>query len=277
MNPTLRHLVSRALVAYGALPYHRGKWRVVDTVCSWAGLNENPPGPTEISRQGFRFAVDPKSYIDRTLYYLRVWEGYTTAFVESCLRPGMVAIDAGANIGWYTLAMARAVGPAGLVYAFEPADEELTRLRSNVRLNALENVRVKPLALAEAEGWTTLSDTLDAGTTYVGGGKRPIATTSLDRLVADERLERVDFIKMDVEGSELNVLRGAREVLRRFRPMIMVELEPVPLSRMGTDPQTVIAFLRSEGYELKELVRGRLAPLREDLLPRNAFAVPARQ
>ena len=276
MNPTLRDLVSRALVAYGALPYHPGKWRVVDTVCNWAGLNDNPPRPTEISRQGLRFDVDPKSYIDRTLYYLGVWEGYTTTFVESCLRPGMVVIDAGANIGWYTLAMARVVGPSGRVYSFEPAEEELTRLRSNVRLNRFENVRIKPLALAEAEGWATLSDTLDAGTTYVGGGKRRIATTSLDRLVAEEGLERIDFIKMDVEGSELHVLRGAREVLRRFHPMLMVELEPVPLSRMGTDPQTVIAFLRSEGYELKELVRGRLEPLRDDMLPRNAFAVPAR-
>lgn len=276
MKSTIRHVVSRALVAYGAMPYHRGKWRVIDTVCGWAGLNQHPPRPTEISRQGFLFDVDPKNYIDRTLYYLHVWEGYTTTFVASCLRPGMVVIDAGANIGWYTLAMARAVGPSGLVYAFEPADEELTRLRSNVRLNELENVRIKPLALAENEGWATLSDTLDAGTTYVGGGKRRIATTSLDRLVADEELKRVDFIKMDVEGSELRVLRGARELLRRFRPMLMVELEPAPLLRMATDPQSVIAFLRSEGYELRELVRGRLAPLRHDVLPRNAFAVPAR-
>jgi FkbM family methyltransferase len=273
MSQTMRDVVSHALVAYGALPYHPGKWRVVDIICAWFGLHQNPPQPAVTSRHGFRFDLEPKYYIDRTLFYLRSWEGRHTRFVENYLRPGMVAIDAGANIGWYTLAMARAVKDTGMVYAFEPALEELTRLTSNVQLNEMKNVRIKPLALASGVGQSTLSDTLDSGATYVGGGKRPIRTTSIDQLVSDERLTRVDFIKMDVEGSELQVLLGARDVLRRFKPLLMVALEDTPLSRMGIEPQTVIAHLRAEGYELKELVGGKLVPARDGAPPRNAFAV----
>ena len=274
MQTAIQRAISEALVLYGRLPYHPGKWRVVDLVCARLGLHANPPTEAVIRRSGMWFHVNPRYYIDRTLYFLGSWEGGYTRAIQRILEPGMVVLDVGANIGWYTLMCAHAVGPTGRVHAFEPVPEEVDRLRRNVRLNALSQVSVHEVAVSDAVGVTCIGETRDAGATWVGEGDREVRTTTLDAFVDRQRLSRVDFVKMDIEGAEVLALRGAQRLLRELRPRLMVEVEPKPLSRFGFRPGDVLDALRRADYSLHCLAGSRFREYTDGPLSRNIFAFP---
>ncbi|MCX7819914.1 MAG: FkbM family methyltransferase [Kiritimatiellae bacterium] len=154
-------------------------------------------------------------------------------FEREDVPPGAVALDVGANIGAVACWLARRVGSAGQVVVFEPDDTNLAVLRRNVELNAVENVVVVPRGAWDREG--ELEFLAGGGytssfcrTNYVA--RRPdhyrrvrVAVTTIDAEVRRLGLQRVDLIKMDIEGGEGPALRGARATLERFRPMVIVE------------------------------------------------------
>src|SRR5262249_24894046 len=149
------------------------------------------------------------------------------------LLPGMVFIDGGANEGHYTVFASQCVGPEGTVWAFEPSSRELKRLEKNLELNASGNVRVFRVALAESngEGELRITGYAHEGHNTLGGFAHEVelarterfSLRRLDDLVAEASLTRVDVIKLDVEGAEQRVLEGSRDVLTRFRPVILFE------------------------------------------------------
>lgn len=159
------------------------------------------------------------------------WESWLTLFCARTLRPGMVAFDVGANLGYYTLLFADAVGPSGKVVSIEPNPATFELLEESVRLNGFErHVRLVQAAAADREG--TLDLFVPAGepknaTVAFGGGARPaearvsVPAVPLDRLGSG--LERVDFLKIDVEGAEPAVLAGMSDTIARFRPTIVLE------------------------------------------------------
>ena len=147
------------------------------------------------------------------------------------LRPGMVFYDLGANIGFFSLLAARLVGDTGRVVAFE-ADPELTqRLRQNIKRNAFASVSVEQKAVWSTSGGVLfaradISQTPDLGVGHVtdspAAGSVSIASVSLDDYT--RTAPRPDFIKCDVEGSELEVFRGAHQLLRSKRPAVLCEI-----------------------------------------------------
>ena len=190
------------------------------------------------------------SYRDRFEPELR-WVGQT-------LGPGDVFVDVGANLGVYTLAAARSVGRDGLVLAFEPSDQVYSYLRRSIGLNRCANVVSTKLALSDKKGEARLyrsrigSDSLENPRPDSDSLEGPgpdydvVPTDTLDHVIASHDPERIRCIKIDVEGAELSVLRGAAGTLRRYRPDIILEVNP-DTQRFGSDE--IVAALESFGYE----------------------------
>lgn len=172
--------------------------------------------------------------------------------------PDGVVLDIGAHAGQFAKLFAR-LAPRGRVYAFEPSPYALSILRLAVRTSRLRNIVIEPLGLSDAPGTARLTTPIKRrggmgfGLAHLGAADRPgdhveheVRLTTLDR--ACEGLERVDFIKIDIEGWELSALRGGATTLGRFRPAIYAEVNHCHLARAGTDPAQLWAFLEGLGY-----------------------------
>jgi len=204
------------------------------------------------------------------------YEPNELAFLADTLRPGMTVIDVGANEGLYTLAAARLVRDSGLVVAVEPSTREVAVLERNIRLNRLQNVQVVRAALHEHEGsgWLTRAGRGHEGQNTLGGripnpgvtaaGTETVTVTTLDTVAAP--LDQVDLVKVDAEGCEAHILRGATETLRRHRPTLILEVAPDHLAAQG-----------SSGPELLQLLDGyRVFVLDRDGTPRPHTGEPLR-
>jgi FkbM family methyltransferase len=178
-----------------------------------------------------------------------------------------VVFDVGAHSGQYTKLFARAAS-SGRVYAFEPGSYARAILRMVVALHRLDNVAVVPMALGAACGVDTLSVPIKAGGSFGFGlshlgspqqrwsavAQELVGLTTLDALVAALGLDRLDFIKADIEGWEMALLRGGESALRRFRPILVIELLSQHLARAGNRVDDAFAFLAELGYVAFDLL-----------------------
>ena len=168
------------------------------------------------------------------------------ALLRRRLRSDAVCVDGGAHIGVISVLLA-SLCPAGHVYSFEPVPETSAYLEHNLAANGITNVTVERLALYREDGEISLAfDESYPGGSHIGEGKCRVTTARLDSWVQSRGLDRLDLLKLDVEGAEPAVLDGAEETLRRFRPLTVVECNPVALPRLsGTSYREL--FLRLEG------------------------------
>jgi FkbM family methyltransferase len=188
-------------------------------------------------------------------------------FVRALLQPGDSAIDVGAHIGFFTMQMAAAVGPSGRVYAFEPLDRNADLLERSISENGFtDRVRFQRAAAGAAGGQATLTfplETLNSGGAYLlregtaplaGNQKKEVPVVALDWL---DLRRPVRLIKMDVEGAEPQVLRGAARLLKEDRPVILSELHPAQLERAsGVTPAQFLAQIAAFGYRAHHLENG---------------------
>ena len=216
---------------------------------------------------------------------LHTFETRELAFVEQFLQPGMTAFDIGAHQGLYTLLASRCVGTSGRVFSFEPSPRERRALRLNLALNFSRNVTVQPLALGSEE---TTADLYVVGEYNTGYNSLrppsipqttrtvPVKIGTLDHWLAEKNIDSVDFLKLDVEGAELSVLKGASDFLARMRPVLLVEVAQVRTAPWGYDAAEIVRFMENLGYEWFEILEGgRLAPLGQvDLNDMNLVAIP---
>jgi FkbM family methyltransferase len=174
--------------------------------------------------------------------------------MRTLLQPGDVMIDAGANIGLFTVLAGSRVGPQGRVIACEPAAATMGLLRDNVALNGFGWVELQEVALAEQPGRLQMQ-VFEPGSGFSSFAPADtdrartvdVAVTTLDD-VAGEWLERTRLVKLDVEGAELRALQGARRLLERARPDFIVELEPEHLERQGASLAEVQSLFDDAGY-----------------------------
>jgi FkbM family methyltransferase len=188
-------------------------------------------------------------------YEERQWK-----MVRRILRPGGVLIDVGANQGFYSILASRVVGRSGRVIAFEPAISERRKLRRNLALNRCRNVVVEALAVGSEEGtadfhlclghqgsWSSLKKPAPDATEK--SQRVHVQVTTLDAYASRVALEGVDIVKIDVEGGELNVLRGATNLIDRFQPVLLCELEDRRTRQWGYAASEILDFIRARGYE----------------------------
>lgn len=188
----------------------------------------------------------------------RAFEEAELSFASRYLQSGMTVLDVGAHHGLYTLLASKRVGTSGKVYAFEPSVRERKALRKHLFLNRCKNVFVEDFAAGndarEAEfyvvsgietGCNSLRPpTLRDGTSYL----TKVQMRRLDDWVREEKINRVDFIKLDVEGGELDALRGAGELLRRFQPVLLVEVQDIRTAPWNYPAADIIHELGAKGY-----------------------------
>lgn len=267
-------LWARAYRAYARrAPEHRGKRRVLAALHR-AGLRGRRPFACRMAN-GAWLAIRPEegTLIDDSVGWTCFLRGRWDPRVEACLRallrPGEAAIDVGAHAGYFTAVMAQCVGPAGRVWSFEPVRETFELLELCVALNGLHGVSARNCGLGAADGWAEItfppahSGLATLHPEQVAGDVERIELRALDGLVAVGEVEPSPaLIKIDVEGHELEVLRGARETIARARPAIVFEYNERTARAAGWTLADVAELLCSLAeYEFLDVTEDGLRPL----------------
>ena len=228
-----------------------------------------------------------KSALDHQLMHGSFEDG-ETRFVRKFLRPGMTVVDVGAHHGLYTLLASKGVGRRGKVIAFEPSMRERRRLLSHLRVNACWNVVVEECALGDetgeadlfvVRGWQDWCNSLRPPAVEERTETIRVRVETLDDALWRLQVNAVDFIKLDAEGAELGVLRGARELLRgASRPVILAEVQDLRTQPWGYRARNIVEFLLREKYcWFAVTADGNLRPTATDTdsYDANLVAVPA--
>jgi FkbM family methyltransferase len=213
---------------------------------------------------GVDLRLYPEGEIPEFLSFQRIFEKTELALVAACLKPGMQVVDVGANIGLYSILAEKRVGDEGTVWAFEPSGETVRRMEQNLALNGCRRVRLARLALSDQPDTSlTLKSDRGFGDAYryllPPGGDAPgdgeqaetVPVTTLDRWAAENGVGRIDFLKVDIEGGEYRMFRGARDVLRSNPDMlILFECEADWCARAGCRQQDTFDLLTAHGFGL---------------------------
>ena len=190
-------------------------------------------------------------------YWLGTYEPELQTIIAREVRPGMTVYDVGANVGYVSLLFARAVGPAGRVFAFEALPANLERIRANLRLNPAAAVTPLGLAVVECarpvEFWTHASGAMGKAAGSAGrqqeayAGKITLEGVSLDEFTYTQSNPVPQVVKMDIEGGEVLALPGMRRLLREARPLVLLELHGPEAARAAWDE------LSAAGYRLFQM------------------------
>ena len=218
-------------------------------------LSPSGSGPTQINGNSMHLSTSG-SYPPLAMANGR-YEPATTQLFHETLIPGMVVIDIGAHVGYYTLLAAKLVGPAGKVYAFEPEPGNHATLQKNIELNNYPNIVATQIAVSDSRGRASIYlSSLDNGrhSMFQHGlpkrGSVQVETTTLDWFLETQDLPRVDLIKIDVEGAEVDVLDGMHQLLARSPHLkLIIEFNPTLLQSAGVAPIDFLDKLRSLGFQ----------------------------
>jgi FkbM family methyltransferase len=181
--------------------------------------------------------------------------------IASLVRSGDVCYDIGANLGFFSVLLARLAGPTGSVYAFEPVPQNVALIERNARLNQMATVKVQNVAVSNKDGSSELllarhvggAVLEEAGTPPDLAGRLTVRTATLDKLVEDKEVPPPTFVKIDVEGAELAVLRGMQRVLRESRPTVVLELDDATEQGCEQKVKDCQALLIELGYSIEPI------------------------
>lgn len=202
--------------------------------------------------------INPRrNRIGEALYRSGCWEPQVTAAVRDLVRPGMNVIDVGADVGYYTLLFAALAAP-GTVVAFEPIPACRQMCQGNLTRNGIQNVRLLEFALGNEERTAVLRDPLntsriDLGAQSASESDLEVRIHRFDDLGAEFLPGKVDFVKIDVEGAEHEVLRGMEATIRRHRPVLLIEVHGTMLPQFGSSKSMLAGYLASMGYSWRLL------------------------
>lgn len=211
------------------------------------------------------------NHMQRRIFWAGYYNHRMVVLFDRLLKPGMTVIDIGANIGEISLTVAKRVGHTGRVISFEPVDAIADQLQANAAGNHLDQIAVVRTGLSDAPadsvpvyascGQDDSGDEND-GLGSLFGGKvgapelQRIPITTLDLWLAAHPVDRIDLIKIDIEGAELPCLRGAEGALRRFRPILIVEIQDTTATTAGYQPSDILTFLSKLDYTFQFIRRG---------------------
>jgi FkbM family methyltransferase len=264
LHKRLRHFLSR--IGLGRIPGARRLYHL--------SYNKfiKPKGIASalLNIQGNKMYIDSGAgTIGAELLVEGVYEKYETELFKKMAQDGMVVVDIGANIGYYTLIAAKLVGDKGIVYAFEPEPRSYKLLCQNIAINGYTNIVPIQKAVSKTNGKTKLY--VDAAIADISSFAKDnvlryskdldyleVETITLDdffeRTVGDDR---IDLMKVDVEGAEEIVVDGAERVLKKNSLKILMEFVPRQLRNVGTDPFELLRKLRNYGFAIKLLNGGK--------------------
>lgn len=202
--------------------------------------------------------IVPATLHSTTTYVLleqETWFEKELAFLPHCIEPGMTAIDIGANHGVYSVLLARWVGAAGRVYAYEPASATRAMLEQSRAINGFDQIQILPFALSDSHrgGHLVYGASSETNTLGASGDGEPVEIRSLDGESAIHHW-RPDFIKIDAEGEEEKILAGGSSFFKKYSPLVMFEIKAG-----NTVNRNIAAAFVAMGYKIFSLLDG--APL----------------
>lgn len=243
-----------------------------------------------VDRLGLKYLLypdqNPQVYIMGDGNYEVVEERFCTRY----LKPGMTAIDVGGNIGIYALTFSKLVGPQGKVHSFEPEPKNFLRLSENVGLNQAVNTTINAAAVGASNGhlelnvysemfaaWHTagtpkLPDPFNEGKFVDPDHTIKVPMVTLDSYCEIKNIQTIDFLKVDVEGGELDVVEGCTKLLRAGRiKVIQFEVSKPQVEGFGRSGIEVFDFLRKYGYSFYEILENGQLKVFENSLPANIY------
>jgi FkbM family methyltransferase len=220
-----------------------------------------PTQPFAMRTRHYRLmAVPTRDNLTRAIIRRGHWEPLETAVFIDLLKPGAMVVDAGANFGHYALTAANIVGSDGQVIAFEPHPKTFGLLAANAALLSTDNLRAIQAGLSDTSGEITLyADAANPGghsffewnVRRSDGIKETVPVYSLDAFLQKELPgKRLDVLKMDVQGFEMNLLNGARETITNHKPSVLCEITPEALQRAGSSHSELLKFFNDLEYRM---------------------------
>lgn len=161
------------------------------------------------------------------------------------IKPGYTCYDIGAHIGYLAFVMAKLAGDKGQVYAFEPRPLNLHYLQRHIKINQVENIKVFDFGISDKQDDLRFAADTGSGTGHISDqGNIVIHVESIDDVIANKALRPPNFIKMDIEGGELNALRGAQKTLQQYHPVLLISTHGDQIH------QDCINLLKQIGYKI---------------------------
>lgn len=222
-------------------------------------IYQYPPGTIRRTNyHGINFEVDIHDYTGHYIFF--GFSDTSQKILFALCKPGDTIIDIGTNIGFSLMNMAKISGAHGLVLGFEPDPLNFTRLLKNIAMNKFTNIKVTPIGLGDKPGKYKLENIVE----FNSAGKRiapegavsssdfaEVEINTLDNFLnADASVNKVDLIKIDVEGFEFNVLKGAMNTIRKYSPVLYIELDDNNLKQQSASAKELIHLLAANGYAI---------------------------
>ena len=210
----------------------------------------------EFEIDGLKWKLCLDRYIDRSIALEKAFEPETSELVKRIVKPGMRILDVGANIGYFTNILARQVGPTGKIFAFEPVEGYRKQVEWHVQTNKfLDIVKIYPFGLSNVNetmkiGMDNTSASLHWTPKTPPENYEQIELRTLDGIRKDEKIDPIDFIKIDIDGHEPFFIEGASDFFQTNKPIILVEFANLNLFVAGLDVIKLKTKLEEKGYVL---------------------------
>ena len=210
----------------------------------------------KVQRRGIEYELDISDVMGWHVYF--DFQEISKSNLYSLLNTSDIVFDVGANIGETTLNFAKILGKKGKVHSFEPDPINHIFLKKNVGLNPFENILLNQLGIGNESGTFRIHtfDKNNKGMNRIVSNTvdideyREIMVTTIDKYVEENNIQKVDLIKIDIEGYEFNALKGASKVLNKFRPKLFIELDNQNLNAQGSSAKELVTHLIGIGYNV---------------------------
>lgn len=219
--------------------------------------------------QGIKLSLDIHDYVSHYLYF--GFKDRSHEKLMSLVKAGDTVLDVGTNYGSTILQFAKIITENGRAYGFEPDPVNFAICAKNLGLNNFHHISVENIGLGREAGEATLVVDTESnrggnriGIASEGKESARVKITSLDDWVANNNLAKIDLIKIDVEGYEMEVLAGARELLKTFSPALFIEIDDNNLRQQGASAKEAVMFLEDYGYSITHSESGNVLSSKDD-------------
>lgn len=235
---------------------------VLESSEEFSSLSDFKNGFT-ITNHGFGIFLDPKDQvISRYIAIKKEWEQNETNFLKTIIHEGMIVVDIGANIGYFSLLLSNLIGSTGKVFSFEPNPRSFNFLKKNTEQNKIKNIKIFQNAVGNKDRMTKLFlSKINFGDNRIS--PTLIEDTDAEREIIDVKMvtldnilqnETIDFLKVDSQGAEMKILEGAKKTLEKNKKIKMfLEFWPIGLKSQGCEPLNFLSKIHSLGFKIYDL------------------------
>ena len=260
-------LVRLAAMYLRHTPLEYGRWRITNMTLPWLRAVGSGMGEIVVTtRWKFRFNCLMADWLSQYVYLTGTYERPTSNIIARLIRPGDIALDVGANTGYFSMLIGTLAGPDGHVYAFEPIPDVASDMQRNITLNNLNNITLTPVVVCnenseqviyegppDHRGVSSMRNLQNASQAHEVKGVR------LDDYPLE--LEHLRLVKIDVEGAEQVALEGMPLIIEKHRPYIVIEFTDAFLRNFGHSSQTLTDWLVERDYHLYQITNDGLYAL----------------